>query len=146
MSEPSENILSLRGVQTYFELRGGVWVLHEGPLDAATGQLNGSASEGAATNLVVDSGIVGPIPLSVQALSIPNFRDMNIAIKVSMGEERLSGVPVDMAFDNLLNLGAVINFQTSFSAGTPIPLNGKGLVRSTLNTNSAAPVSRWCAR
>ena len=65
----------------------------KGPLDPASGQLVGGASEGAATNLVVDSGIVGPIPLSVQALSIPNFRDMNIAIKVSMGEERLSGRP-----------------------------------------------------
>ncbi len=138
----TERFLNPKGIQPdILELRSGVWVLHEGPLDPATGQLVGTSTEGAATNLVVDSGTVGPIALTVQSAQIPNFRDMNIAIKVSMGEERLSGVPVDMAFDNLLNLGAVINFQTSFSAGTPVPLNGKALVRSTLNTNTAAPVS-----
>ncbi|MCA8981101.1 MAG: hypothetical protein H6831_13185 [Planctomycetes bacterium] len=138
----NQRFLNPKGIQPdILELRSGVWVLHEGPLNPTTGQLDGLVSEGAATNLVVTSGVVGAIPLSVQAFSIPNFRDMNIAIKISMGEDRLSGVPVDMAFDNMLNLGAVINFSTQFSAGSPIPLNGKALVRSTVNTNSAAPVS-----
>jgi len=138
----SQRFLNPKAIQPdILELRSGVWVLHEGPLDPTTGQLTGLVSEGAATNLVVSSGNVGAIPLSVQALAIPNFRDMNIGIKISMGEDRLSGVPVDLAFDNMLNLGAVINFVTQFSAGSPIPLNGKSLVRSTLNTNSAAPVS-----
>ena len=131
-----------KGIQPdVLELRSGVWVLHEGPLDPVTNQLAGGEEEGAATNIVVSSSTTGAIPLSVSAFSIPNFRDMNFSIKVSMGEERLSGVPIDMAFDNMLNLGAVINFSTVFSAGSPIPLNGKSLVRATPQTNGAAPVS-----
>jgi hypothetical protein len=38
---------------------------------------------------------------------------------------------VDIAFDNLLNLGAVQNMANPYSAGSPVIVNGKCLVRAT---------------
>ena len=46
-----------------------------------------------------------------------------------MGERVLSGIPLDIAFDDLRNFGGLANEHSIFSAGTPIPVNGKGLVR-----------------
>jgi len=108
----------------------GVWILHEQPLDIETGEVIGDPGEGAITNLVIETAITGQIPLSVSALFIPQLRDMFLGLRVSIGEDRLTGVPVDLAFDDHQNLGGIINWQTFFSAGSPVPLNGKSIVRS----------------
>jgi hypothetical protein len=65
---------------------------------------------------------------------------MEMGIQVSVGEDRLSGVPVDIAFDNLRNLGGLPQVTTTFSSGAGTPQNGKGLVRAApgiVNVNEA---------
>jgi len=121
-----------------WDLRSALWIVHEGPLDAQTQALNGSATEGAITNVVAETGTQGQIPLSVASLFIPQLRDIAFSISVSIGEERLTGVPVDIAFDNMTNFGGIVNWVTNFSAGSPVPLNGKSIVRQAgqaVNTN-----------
>jgi hypothetical protein len=45
-----------------------------------------------------------------------------------------------MAFDNLLNTGGGVNFWTPYSAGQPVVVNGKSIVRSP---GAAACSSRY---
>ncbi len=110
-------------------LAGGVWVCHEGPINIQD-QTSGSPNVPAVSNLVVNSAITGTLPLNVQSVMIPNFRDMSLEVRVSLGPEQLTGIPVDMAFDNLRNFGGLPNLGSVFSAGVPAPLNGKSLVRT----------------
>ncbi len=125
----------------HIDVRSAVWVVHEGPLDQGTQQLSGSPTEGALTNVVAASGTFGQIILSSTSLLIPQLRDISYSVKVSIGEERLTGVPVDIAFDNMTNLAGIVNWVTPFSAGTPVPLNGKGLVRGS-GVGLTNPVNR----
>lgn len=111
------------------DLRSAVWVVHEGPLDQNTQQLAGSPTEGALTNVVAETGTPGQIILSTSSLLFPQLRDIHYSVQVSIGEERLRGVPVDIAFDNQTNLGGIVNWVTPFSAGSPVPVNGKSIVR-----------------
>ncbi len=112
------------------DINSAFWVVHEGPLDPATNELAGPATQGAVTNVFAESAIFGQLPLNVSSLLIPQFRDINYAIRTSLGEGRLTGVPVDIAFDNQINLGGLVNWATNFSAGSPVPLNGKAIVRA----------------
>jgi hypothetical protein len=61
----------------------------------------------------------------------PSLRDLNFAINASIGQGEfgLTGVPTDIAFDNHRNQSALTNFSTNFSAGFPLSLNGKSLVK-----------------
>jgi hypothetical protein len=124
----------------HIDLRSSVWVAHEGPLSPVD-QTPGGLNVPALTNVTIESGIIGQLPLNVQSLSIPQFRDMSVAATVSLGPNVLSGIPVDIAFDNMRNMGGLVNFHPSgFSAGIPARLNGKSLVRQTgaqglVNTN-----------
>jgi YVTN family beta-propeller protein len=106
------------------DLRSAVWVVHEGPFPS------GGPGEGALSKLVFDSGLVGQIPLTAGDVGNPQFRDMQLRVLVSLGERRLSGIPLDIAFDDLRNFGGFANEHSVFSAGTPLPVNGKGLVRT----------------
>ena len=108
------------------DLRSGVWIVHEGAIDLATGR-SGSPGPGAATHLYLECSVLGPQPLDGD--SRPHFREVQPRVAASLGEEVLSGVPVDLAFDNQRNLGALVNEATSFSAGVPAVINGKSLVR-----------------
>lgn len=125
----------------HIDLRSSVWIAHEGPLDPAT-QGPGPLNSPALTNMVIESGIFGQLPLNVQSLFIPQFRDLSVAPTVSLGPDVLSGIPVDLAFDNLRNLGGRVNIISTFGAGIPARLNGKNLIRTlaaqpgvTVNTN-----------
>jgi hypothetical protein len=109
------------------DLRGAVWVLHEGPLDPITG-LPGPVGEGALTKLVIESAVNGRQSLS-NPLAPPNLRGISFSAAVSLGEPHLSGVPVDLAFDDLHNMAALPNATSAFSAGAPAPVNGKCSVR-----------------
>ena len=110
-------------------LAGGVWIAHEGPINVQD-QSAGSPGVAALSNMVVNSAIQGVLPLNVQSLLIPNFRDMSLEVRVSLGTDQLTGIPVDLAFDNLRNFGGLQNLASVFSAGVPAPLNGKSLVRN----------------
>ena len=118
-------------------INSAVWIVHEGPIDPITDQ-EGAVGVPAVTNLKINSGIIGQLPLNAQSLLIPQFRDLSLAVTVSLGTDVLSGVPVDLAYDNQRNYGGLVNFTTLFSAGVALPVNGKSLVRN------AGQVSNTC--
>lgn len=125
-------------------LNSGIWIAHEGKLDPVTNQ-PGAAGTPALTQIGVVSGFIGPIALNAQSLLIPNFRDMAYGVRNSLGPETLSGIPVDIAFDNLRNTAGLTNYYTNdFAAGFPSVVNGKSLVRTVGNalraTNSPAHI------
>lgn len=111
------------------DLRSGVWIAHEGPIDIATDE-PGELGVPAVSKLVIESGIFGQLPLNFTSLLIPQFRDLFLGVQVSIGPPQISGIPVDIAFDDLRNLTGLPNVTSSFSAGAAIPINGKGLVRA----------------
>lgn len=122
------------------DLFASAWVVHEGPIDPISGD-PGPFGEGAVSNLFIESAVAGQLPLT--NTQNPQFRGMELGVPVSIGEERLSGVPVDIAFDNLRNLGTLSNPSTNFSAGSGVPVNGKNHYRllspyPPLNTQEAA--------
>jgi hypothetical protein len=113
-------------LMNYEFLGGSVWVLHENPLDlngVPTGQVGG-----AVTRVDIDSGAFGVLPLSPGPVQ-PQFRNMALKVRVSIGPGQLTGIPVDIALDELNNLGAAPNNQSNFGSGTPISMNGKSVVR-----------------
>ncbi|MBL8857599.1 MAG: hypothetical protein JNL28_03720 [Planctomycetes bacterium] len=106
-------------------LAGGVWIAHSGQLDP-----NGvptSLTGGAATNLVLDSNVFGTVPLTIPF--VPNMRGHSFRIQRSIGSDQLGGAPLDIAFDDLRNLGALPNVASMFGSGAPADINGKSQVR-----------------
>jgi YVTN family beta-propeller protein len=119
-------------------VHSAVWIAHEVKLDAQgnpTSQLGGAIS-----NLAVDSGLPGILPL--QFGEAPNLRSRAMKIEASIGDDQLTGWPSDIAFDDQRNLGALPVEPGPFSAGTSIPINGKHPVRQVngvaYDTNSAS--------
>ena len=112
-------------------LNSGVWIVHEDPLDPSTGTTTGQ-SGGAVSNMAITSGTIGIIPLDPGFFSNPQLRDLQFSVLASIGEgpEGLTGIPVDIAIDNQRNLTALTNYSTQFSAGFPLSINGKSLVKS----------------
>ncbi|MEM1335563.1 MAG: hypothetical protein AAGG08_19125, partial [Actinomycetota bacterium] len=113
----------------HVDLRSGFWIAHEGAINLETGDA-GPAGEPAVTKVNIVSGIQGQLPLNVTSLLIPNFRDLVLEATSSIGPTNLAGIPVDLAFDNMRNLGGLANLFSVFGAGVPLPLNGKSLVRT----------------
>jgi len=113
----------------HVDLRSGVWIAHEGPIDLATGT-PGNLGVPAVSKLYIQSASTGVLILNGNSLLVPQFRDMYLGVQVSVGPTQLSGIPVDIAFDDLRNNSGLPNFFGPFSSGgTPVPINGKGLVR-----------------
>ncbi len=129
-----------KGIQPdYKSAFSGVWIVHEGPIHPETGA-EGSPGTPAISRLFVESGFTGVIPLTVSSLLVPQLRDNNLAVNPSLGPDALSGVPVDIAFDNQKNFGALVNNLTQFSAGVATANNGKSLMRSVgAITNTCEP-------
>ncbi|MDF1836893.1 MAG: hypothetical protein P1V35_03410 [Planctomycetota bacterium] len=119
-------------------LQAGAWVVHEGPLDPVT-HAPGPVGEGALSHLFLEASPQGPIPLGGQA-STPQMRGMQMGIRSSVGSRHLSGIPVDVAFDNQRNLGVLPGWTTDFSPD-PALQNGKGLVRLNLAADAVVPIS-----
>jgi hypothetical protein len=121
-------------------LNGSVWVVHENKLNP-----NGTKTNlpgGAVTKINIDSSVAFQLPLISSNATNPQFRDMGLAVDVSIGPDQLTGIPVDIAFDDQNNLGGVTNHATAaFSVGTPILLNGKSLVRRVANSGLIHPCS-----
>lgn len=111
------------------DLRSAVWIAHEGPIDTTTNE-PGAFGVGAVSKLAIVSGLTGALPLNVQSLFVPQFRDMFLGVVVSSGPPSLSGVPVDIAFDNQRSLSALPNVTNFFSATLAgQPINGKQMIR-----------------
>ncbi|TDJ76054.1 MAG: hypothetical protein E2O39_03605 [Planctomycetota bacterium] len=125
------------------DLDASVWIVHEGKIDIFNQTAIPGNTEGAISRLSIESAATGTFLLG--GLTTAAFRDLQLAIQVSVGEDQLSGIPVDFAFDNLRNIGGLPHFATTFSAGAPAPTNGKSTVRiggvlttfSIANTNEA---------
>jgi YVTN family beta-propeller protein len=110
-------------------LESGVWIAHEGQLDADGHPT--ALTGGAVTNVRLLVGARGAIPLNFMSLLTPQFRLMRYEVLASIGTDQLTGSPLDIAFDNQRNLGSLPNVQSSFGSGAPAPTNGKSQVRQT---------------
>jgi hypothetical protein len=112
-------------------LNSAVWIVHENKLNV-NGEPTGDLG-GALTNVGIASGSRGIIPFINGPFVNPGFRNLGFGVFASVGEgpNGLSGTPVDMAFDNLVNNTALTNYSTQFSAGQPLSINGKSLIRFT---------------
>jgi hypothetical protein len=110
-------------------LNSAAWVVHENPLDAE-GNDSGQGG-GAISNFAITGGLPLPIPLDPGPFTSPQIRELEFGVLASIAEGAigLSGIPVDIAFDNMRNLTALTNYGTTFSAGNNISYNGKSLVR-----------------
>lgn len=125
----------------HISLQSGVWIVHEQSMDLE-GNIVSPAGTGAITNLLFETTTAGPIPLQASGFSLP-LRDIQFRIGLSLGEGELTGIPMDVAFDNQRNFAGLPNPTLSqFSAGTPVLVNGKNIVRQSggaiLNTNEPA--------
>jgi hypothetical protein len=111
-------------------LNSAVWIVHEMPLDPFTGLQTGQQG-GAVSNVGITSGTRGSIPLDAGFFGNPQLRDMEFGLITSIGEsdDGLTGIPVDIAFDCQRNMTALTNYATQFSAGFPLSINGKSLVK-----------------
>ena len=111
-------------------LNGGVWILHENVFNAATDQPSG-ATGGAVSNLVLESSIIGQIVQTTFGVPTLQQKFYTFDIKSSVGPGVLTGVPVDLAFDNLTNLGGLTGPVNADSGTSSIPVNSKHSIRST---------------
>lgn len=105
-----------------------VWIVHEQAVDI-TGNPTGGPG-GAVTKLILRHAFTGPIRVPVG--SVPNPRGKSLLIERSLGAGVLTGHPMDLAFDNMHNLGVFPNTATVFSSSAPVQTNGKHPMRGTL--------------
>jgi hypothetical protein len=139
----TETFLSPKAIQADpIDLRSAVWIAHEGPINLTNGQ-PGVVGIPALSKFVAISGNVGQLPLNSQSLLIPQFRDIAYAVQISLGSDKLSGLPVDLAFDDLRSLSGLPNFTTPFSVGTPAQSNGKSQIRNPCPGVSNALESKY---
>jgi YVTN family beta-propeller protein len=106
-------------------LTSSFYVLHEEPLDT-NGALSGV--QGGAITQVRVTGSQGAIPLTGQSQFNLNNRDVQFQIILSKGPETLTGVPVDLAFDNQVNRGGTLSQTSQFSPSVPAPVNNKNMI------------------
>lgn len=125
-------------------MTGGCWIVHEDQVKS-----NGTPTGlkgGAVSNMILESATLGKLYLGSSIN--PQLRDINFKVAISIGSDQLTGAPTDIAFDNQMNLGGAPNYKTNYSAGQPVSINGKGLVRSGSNVltgMSIAPGQMTCS-
>ncbi len=104
-------------------LNGACWIVHEDD------QGNGRVS-----NLVIDSTTLGQLTLG-SGIGNPQLRDLTFDVRAEVDSSQLTGIPVDIAFDNLTNLSVYTNnWNQSFSPGTPVPVIGKSSAKIVTGT------------
>ncbi len=122
-------------------LNSAVWIAHENQL-SLNGQPTGLPG-GAVTNVALTTAAQGQVSLDPGSFGTPNLRDLGFSIASSIGSDQLTGVPVDLAFDNQRNRSALTNFSTPYSAGFPTNVNGKSLVKGNAGTFQSANTPRF---
>jgi len=112
------------------ELSGAVWIAHARPLDPATGLPTGVGGPAgpALTRVSLVAAVLGVQPIVPG--SLPDLRDLDLAIDASLDNTVLTGMPFDIAFDDQRNLGSAPNLASPFGAGAALAMNGKTLVKS----------------
>jgi hypothetical protein len=108
-------------------LNSAVWIVHENQL-SLTGEQTGLTG-GAVSNMAIVGGRVGAFYLDQGLFVTPQIRDLQFGILASIGSDQLTGIPTDIAFDDQRNSTALTNFSGPFSAGFPLSVNGKSLVK-----------------
>ncbi|MFT6109394.1 MAG: hypothetical protein ACJA2W_002316, partial [Planctomycetota bacterium] len=90
-------------------LDASVYIVHEGAIDPNT-NVAGPLGEGAVSRLRIESGLFGQILLSQSGAGASNFRDLAFSVPLSLSQTQgqLSGIPVDIAFDNQRNVGGLV--------------------------------------
>lgn len=114
------------------DMRGAVWIAHQnqlGPDNQPTGQKGGALS-----NVVIESNINGLLLLG-NAFNNPSFRQMSLKLQGSFGSDVLTGVPIDIATDDMINNTQLPNLQSPLAAGASKQSNGKSLVRGQVINN-----------
>jgi hypothetical protein len=116
------------------DLRGAVWIAHQNALapDGSPSGLQG----GAISNMVIESSSAGILILGA-AFGNPAFRQMNVKLLGSLGSDILTGVPTDIALDDMINVSLLVNLKPPQGAGVPKATNGKALVRGEVLNNFA---------
>jgi len=104
------------------------WVVHENQLDLFSGTPTGRPG-GAVTNCGIKSAIVGAILIDTNLLGRPQIRDVEYGIFASIGSDQLTGIPTDIAFDNMQNRTGLTNITNPFSAAPPLSINGKSILK-----------------
>jgi len=107
-------------------LDAAVWITHQEPLAGAR------AGGGGAVTRVRLTGLVGLQPLVPG--STPSLRGLSFVRDAEIGSDVVTGVPTDLAFDDLVNRGGLRNAASLFSAGVPLDINGKGLAKQAAGT------------
>lgn len=111
------------------QLASSFYVAHENQLDPFTGAGTGLRG-GAITRVRQNSGLAFPVPLGSGALTGPSLRDIQYVVTASIGSDELTGIPVDLCFDNLKNLAGLPNISSQFSAPPVKLFNGKSIVKA----------------
>lgn len=119
-----------------------VSVVHEGPINLTTGAA-GALGDGAISTVEITGGQQGIIHLT--AGQMPEFRFITFEVVSSIGASTggLSGIPTDIAFDEMWNFGGLPATATVFSAGSPLPGNSKSTYRQTSGVINNAVVPRF---
>ena len=120
-------------------LDGSVYIVHEGPINRST-VAPAILGDGAISRLI-ESALTGQVALGGNLGGNANLRDLQFSVPLSLGQSagQLSGLPIDIAFDNQRNLGGLLSTNNNtFAAGSPLPANGK-LVYRNGNLNSSEP-------
>ena len=112
---------------------GGAVVAHEDPLVPVTGAPSGILGA-AVARIVLTASVHAPQP--IDPTLPPHMRDLDFLVQGSIAAPLLTGVPTDIAFDNQRNFGSLPNYATAFSAGVPLVMNGKSLVKPIPGTST----------
>jgi DNA-binding beta-propeller fold protein YncE len=116
------------------DMRGAVWIAHQnelGPDSQPTGKQGGALS-----NVVIESNINGVLVLGA-LFNTPSFRQMSLKLQGSFGSDVLTGVPLDVATDDMINATQLPNLQSPLATGAVKQSNGKSLVRGQVLNNIA---------
>lgn len=119
------------------DMRGAVWIAHQdqlGPDGAPTGQKGGALS-----NVVIESNLNGVLLLGA-LFNSPSFRQMSLELQGSFGSDVLTGVPLDIATDDMVNATLLPNLTSPLAAGATKLTNGKSLVRGQVVNNVATGI------
>ncbi|HVS17201.1 MAG TPA: beta-propeller fold lactonase family protein, partial [Planctomycetota bacterium] len=119
------------------DMRGAVWIAHQNQL-GPDGQPTGKKG-GALSNVVIQSNINGALILGA-FFNQPTFRQMSLVLQGSFGSDILTGVPIDIATDDMINNTLLPNLQSPLATGSAKATNGKALVRGQVINNIATGI------
>lgn len=124
-------------------LDASVYIAHEGPIDLTTGA-PGALGDGAISRVRMESALFGIQLLANSDPLTPSFRDVQVSVRLSLAASsaELSGIPVDIAFDELVNRGGERSPMALGTGGSPPEHNGKGTFRRVGPGDVPTPVSQ----